>query len=89
MVGYAAALISYPLEMTRWAQPVSFSFGHIGSLTDSLHRVFGTVSTAQWDAATGATALDAVKVNLGLGSTRMTSISRICSPCSVARAGTG
>ena len=45
MVGYAALLVSFPLEMTRW--PVPFALG------------------GDWDAYTGATALDALRTGLG------------------------
>ena len=45
MVGYAALLVSFPLEMTRW--PVPFAPG------------------GDWDAYTGATALDALRTGLG------------------------
>ncbi|MGB0847100.1 MAG: electron transport complex subunit RsxD [Thiolinea sp.] len=68
MVGYAAALISYPLEMTRWVTPQDFSFTHIG-LTDSLIAVFIDLPQPRWDAITMATPLDTVKVNLDLGQT--------------------
>ncbi|MEZ5534124.1 MAG: electron transport complex subunit RsxD [Thiolinea sp.] len=67
MVGYAAVLISYPVEMTSWMEPVSFSFAEV-SLTDTLHKVFG-VAGAHWDAFTMATPLDTVKIHLGLGET--------------------
>ncbi|PIE00383.1 MAG: electron transport complex subunit RsxD [Thiothrix nivea] len=65
MVGYAAVLVSYPLEMTTWMAPVSFSFAEIG-LTDTLHKVFGIISS-DWDAVTMATPLDTVRTQLGLG----------------------
>lgn len=65
MVGYAAALISYPLEMTSWLAPLPFSFAEIG-LMDTLQTVFG-ISHSGWDAVTMATPLDSVKVSLGLG----------------------
>jgi electron transport complex protein RnfD len=45
MVGYAALLVSFPLEMTRW--PVPFA------------------PEGDWDAYTGATALDALRTGLG------------------------
>lgn len=65
MVGYAAVLISYPLEMTTWLAPLQFSFAEIG-LVDTLQTVFG-IDNSGWDAVTMATPLDSVKVSLGLG----------------------
>lgn len=65
MVGYAAVLISYPLDMTSWMAPVHFSVAETG-FTDTLHKVFGAAGSA-WDAVTMATPLDSVKVSLGLG----------------------
>nr|CAA6826881.1 MAG: Electron transport complex protein RnfD [uncultured Thiotrichaceae bacterium] len=65
MVGYAAVLISYPLDMTSWMMPVHFSMAEVG-FADTLHKVFGTVGSA-WDAVTMATPLDSVKVGLSLG----------------------
>ena len=64
MIGYAAMLVSYPLQMTIWPQPVSCSFAHI-PVDTALQHVFGGV-TQGWDAFTAATPLDSVKVNLGL-----------------------
>ncbi len=57
MVGYAMILISFPTELSLWLiQPDGFSH----SLTESLHIVFngGLSVIPQWDALTGATALD-------------------------------
>lgn len=65
MVGYAAMLVSYPLQMTIWPTPIAGSFSHIG-LEQTLQQVF-LGGAAGWDALSGATPLDAVKVNLGLG----------------------
>jgi electron transport complex protein RnfD len=70
MVGYAAVLISYPLEMTSWMAPASFSFAEVG-LTATLHKVFG-VAGVSWDAVTMATPLDSVRIQLGLGETLST-----------------
>jgi electron transport complex protein RnfD len=67
MVGYAAMLVSYPLQMTIWPEPVHFSFAHIGA-DQAFQKVFWGVS-AGWDALSGATPLDSVKVNLGLHKT--------------------
>ncbi len=65
MVGYAAVLVSFPLEMTLWAQPFAAGFGQLG-FTDMLQQVFGA-NLSNWDAYTQATPLDYVKVNVGLG----------------------
>ena len=57
MVGYAIVLISFPADLSLWLhQPVGFSV----SLTDSLKAAFqgGLTVIPQWDAMTGATALD-------------------------------
>ncbi len=57
MVGYAIILISFPTELSLWlAQPDGFST----SLNDSIGTVFngGLAALPQWDALTGATALD-------------------------------
>ncbi|MBU0654219.1 MAG: electron transport complex subunit RsxD [Gammaproteobacteria bacterium] len=62
MVGYAAMLVSYPVQMTIWPVPVDFSFNHIG-FGQMLQQVFAGGAQG-WDAFTAATPLDAVKVNL-------------------------
>ena len=67
MVGYAAMLVSFPLEMTRWVAPLDFSLANIG-LTETLAAVFGTLQQSRWDAITMATPLDTVKTALGSGS---------------------
>lgn len=63
MVGYAALLISYPVEMTAWVTPLAGSFADI-SLSQTLAQVFS--SSATWDGMTQATPLDAVKTNISL-----------------------
>ncbi|WML90492.1 electron transport complex subunit RsxD [Thiothrix lacustris] len=67
MIGYAAMLVSYPVQMTIWPAPLDFSFAHIG-LGQAVQQVFAGGSQS-WDALTAATPLDAVKVNLGLHKT--------------------
>ncbi len=63
MVGYAALLISFPLEMSRWPLP---PFGSPGMDTlAQIHAIFGLEPLA--DSLTGATALDSLKTQLGLG----------------------
>lgn len=65
MIGYAAVLVSYPLEMTSWPVSAHFSFAHIG-LGDTLQQVFG--SNAHYiDAYTAATVLDTIKTHVGMG----------------------
>ncbi len=57
MVGYAMVLISFPTELSVWLQqPTGLSISFI----ESLHAVFhgGVPAIPQWDALTGATALD-------------------------------
>ncbi len=63
MIGYAAMLVSYPVQMTIWPAPVSFSFAHIDFI-QALQHIAGNATN--WDALTAATPLDTVKVNLGL-----------------------
>jgi len=65
MVGYAAVLISFPLEMTLWPAPFASNMTHIG-LADTLQQVWGA-PLAQWDAYTQATPLDALKTGFSLG----------------------
>lgn len=67
MVGYVILLISFPVEMTRWASPVSLSdSGSLPSLLESLSLVFGTASETLIDGYTGATPLDLFKTQSGL-----------------------
>lgn len=65
MVGYAALLISYPVEMTAWVTPIAGSFMEI-SLSQTLAQVFTSSGMGGWDGITQATPLDAVKTNIGL-----------------------
>lgn len=67
MIGYTALLISYPLYMTIWPEPVAFSFTHI-DFSQTLQQVF-TGGSTNWDAFTAATSLDTVRINLGLRKT--------------------
>lgn len=63
MVGYAAMLVSYPLQMTAWPAPVDAGFGHV-DFGQAMQLVFGGGSPTDWDGFTGATALDTVKTSL-------------------------
>ncbi len=61
MVGYAVALICFPVELSRWlpvagGDPVMLGWGQ------TLGAIFaGTTPSAGWDAVTGATALEVVR----------------------------
>jgi len=67
MIGYAVLLISFPLEMTSW--PASLGTGHALGLTDSFHYIFGgqLPDGLGVDTISGATPLDTLKTQLGLG----------------------
>lgn len=67
MVGYAAVLVSFPIEMTRWPAPELTSIGSI-SLGETLQQVL-LGGTSQWDGLTQATTLDTIKTHLRLGET--------------------
>lgn len=57
MIGYAAVLVSFPTELSLWLQqPVGMTV----SLSNTINAVFtgGLTTLPQWDAMTGATALD-------------------------------
>ncbi|TXH67847.1 MAG: electron transport complex subunit RsxD [Thiothrix sp.] len=67
MVGYAAVLVSFPIEMTSWPAPALTSIGAL-SLNETIQQVFlGGLST--WDGLTQATSLDTIKTHLRLGET--------------------
>jgi len=67
MVGYVVLLISFPVEMTRWAAPTEL-LGTTPALsfTDSLRIAFGFVDAARLDAVTMATPLDLMRQNTSL-----------------------
>jgi electron transport complex protein RnfD len=68
MVGYAVLLVSFPLEMTRWPVPVGSNGVTWPELAQFTWHAFasGSASTGGgWDAYTGATALDALRIGLG------------------------
>lgn len=64
MIGYAAMLVSFPVEMTLWVQPTHWGFSAI-DFSQAMTHVFS--SSQNWDAVTMATALDSTKINVGLG----------------------
>lgn len=63
MVAYALLLISFPLEMTRWAAPfvLNGEGWAIVSLTDTLKLILGGAQPDLLDAYTGATPLEVLK----------------------------
>jgi len=66
MVGYAMLLISFPQIMTTWPANIGASFINFAN---SLNFSFGTIKPEQLiaDAVSGATPLDYLKSQLGLG----------------------
>ncbi len=64
MVGYVVLLISFPLEMSRWP-----ALGHELGLLDTAQLIFAgqLPNGLTLDALSGATPLDTVKTQLGLG----------------------
>lgn len=60
MLGYAFLLISYPLQMTTWAS-------EFVNLNQALDVIFNLNPNLMIDALSGATRLDDVKTQLGLG----------------------
>lgn len=69
MIGYVILLISFPVEMTQWAEPrVVLSEGKalIDPLSGLAHTFFNTPFTGTLDAWTGATPLDTFKQNSSL-----------------------
>lgn len=65
MVGYVVLLISFPLEMTQWLSPRTVA--ELPDLAATLHiKLLGQLPPGGWDALSGATPLDLMKVQLGL-----------------------
>jgi electron transport complex protein RnfD len=65
MIGYVVLLISFPLEMTQWLSPGSVE--ELPSLAETLRiMLLGQLPPDGWDALSGATPLDLMKVELGL-----------------------
>ncbi len=63
MVGYVALLISFPVEMTRWAAPVGAGPQSAPGLWQALQACF---APASYDGITMATPLDVLKQNASL-----------------------
>ncbi len=66
MVGFAALIVSFPLEMSQWLQATGFN-QQVYGFVDSLKLVFGLGINPDWDAITMATPLDEVKTGLRAG----------------------
>ncbi|MEN1727683.1 MAG: RnfABCDGE type electron transport complex subunit D [Pseudomonadota bacterium] len=68
MVGFAAVIIAFPIELSHWLTPRSISPGLPG-LNDSLIAILtGKLpETGSWDAVTQATPLDALRTGVQAG----------------------
>lgn len=65
MVGYVVLLISFPLEMTQWLSPRAVA--DLPGFGETLQiMLMGQLPPGGWDALSGATPLDLMKVELGL-----------------------
>jgi electron transport complex protein RnfD len=69
MIGYVVLLISFPREMSAWLIPHGIGQPHALSLLDTLQIIFGGAGSLPIDALTGATPLDVLRTQLGLGQT--------------------
>ncbi len=65
MIAYVVLLISFPIEMTQWVNPVGLE-GNDVSAIDAFKQIFVGVPLSQIDGLTGATPLDLMKQNNGL-----------------------
>jgi len=66
MVGFAVLIVSFPLEMSQWLKPDTLTQSPYDFI-DSLKVIFGSQTSPDWDAITGATPLDEVKTGLRAG----------------------
>ena len=69
MIGYVVLLISFPREMSTWPIPHGVGQAHVLSLPETLEIVFGGAGRLVADGLTGATPLDVLRTQLGLGLT--------------------
>ena len=69
MVGYVVLLISFPREMSTWPIPHGVGQAHVLGLPETLEIVFGGAGRLVADGLTGATPLDVLRTQLGLGLT--------------------
>ena len=70
MVGYVVVLISFPQAMTAWLPPAAIA-SYSPGLADTLMAIAsgGPPGGLSWDAATGATPLDAIRTAVATGRT--------------------
>lgn len=68
MVGFAAVIIAFPIELSHWLTPRSLSPG-LPSLYDTAHAILtGALPAAEsWDAITSATPLDSLRTGVQEG----------------------
>ncbi|MCB1776241.1 MAG: electron transport complex subunit RsxD [Candidatus Competibacteraceae bacterium] len=71
MVGYVVLLTSFPREMSAWLIPHGLDQPHALTLLETLQAIFHSELPARFtlDALTGATPLDALRTQIGLGLT--------------------
>ncbi|MBK8508005.1 MAG: electron transport complex subunit RsxD [Candidatus Competibacteraceae bacterium] len=69
MIGYVVLLISFPREMSTWLIPHGFGQPEAVTWSETLRAIFGGVMPERFapDALTGATPLDVLRTQLGLG----------------------
>lgn len=69
MVGYVVLLISFPREMSTWLVPHGIGQPHAMTLLETLRAIFSGVLPGRFapDALTGATPLDVLRTQMGLG----------------------
>lgn len=69
MIGYVVLLISFPREMTIWPIPHGLGQPQTMTLLETLQAIFNGVLPTRFslDALTGATSLDVLRTQLGLG----------------------
>ncbi len=65
MIGYVVLLISFPREMSTWLIPHGVGQAHAMALAETLRAIF--VGTPGVDGLTGATPLDVLRTQMGLG----------------------
>jgi electron transport complex protein RnfD len=71
MVGYVVLLISFPREMSAWLIPHGLDQTHALTFLETLQAIFRSELPARFtlDALTGATPLDVLRTQIGLGLT--------------------